>query len=169
MGKESLFHGFPREENSSPRDLMNGESLVEKSRGERRATSLPSSIVLTTPEFKRLLEWVRLTVARIKNNLPCIEQHQQLLRALGETDKRLNALDHWRQSSVFTEREKAALRLSEIISRNEPAEFPLVDLKTVRGHFSIAETVHLALAVMAVNDWIAVREKEQSHFVLTSQ
>lgn len=164
-----MFHGYSREEGISSHDIINGESLVEKSRGERRAASHSSSTVCTTPEFKRLLEWVRLMAARAKNNSPCIEQHQQILRALGETDKRLNALDHWRQSFVFTEREKAALSLSETISWNDPVAFSLVNLKAVRGHFSIAETVHLALAVMAVNDWIALCERERSHVTLAGQ
>jgi alkylhydroperoxidase family enzyme len=97
--------------------------------------------------------------SNVRNNVGCVENHQQSLLALAETAKRLNAVDHWRESPAFTEREKAALSLSETISSQHPAEFSLATLKAVRCHFSPEETVRLALAVMAVNDWIDLQEK----------
>ena len=108
--------------------------------GDGRATSHSSSNVHATPEFEHLLEWVRLIAARAGNRLPCMEQHRQNLRALGETEQRLNALDHWRQSGVFTEREKTALRLSEAISLNDPAEYSLVGATINRFLDGLSET-----------------------------
>jgi AhpD family alkylhydroperoxidase len=137
---------------------MKSETLGERNNGESCASTSRSSDCRATTELEHLLEWARLMAARVTNNHPCIQQHQQRLRALGETEKRLNALDHWRQSFVFTEREKAALRLSETISWNDPAEYSLANLKAARSHLSIEETVGLALAVMAVNDWTYLHE-----------
>jgi len=51
-----------------------------------------------TSEFEHLLEWVCLGASHVRNNLACVEKHQQSLRTLGETEKRLSELDYWRES-----------------------------------------------------------------------
>ena len=60
---------------------------------------------------------------------------------------------------MFTEREKVALRLSEIISLDKPKELSTQIFKAARRYFSAEEIVCLTLAVMAVNDWIDFQEK----------
>ena len=110
-------------------------------------------------EFERLFEWVRLDASLIRNNIPGVENHLRSLRTQGETEHRLNELHHWRHSSAFTEREKAALNLTETISlRQSDAESTII-LKDARIHFTTEEIVRLSLNIMAVNDWIDLREK----------
>ena len=60
---------------------------------------------------------------------------------------------------MFTEREKVALRLSEIISLDKPKEMSIQIFKAARRYFSAEEMVRLTLAVMAVNDWIDLQKK----------
>jgi CheY-like chemotaxis protein len=117
-------------------------------------------------EFERLCEWVRLDACRVRNNPGCIEQHRHSLRALGETEKRLSELDHWRESHAFTEWEKAALSLCETISLHEPEEASALILQTARRHFSPDEIVRLTLTIMAVNDWVDVHEKFPIRFLV---
>jgi CheY-like chemotaxis protein len=88
-----------------------------------------------------------------------VQQHQQILRANGETESRLSELHSWRQSPAFTEREKAALSLSETVSLHESEERSTQVLKDAQRHFSIEEIVRLTLTAMAVNDWIDLHEK----------
>jgi len=105
----------------------------------------------TTHEFDRLLHWVRLAAARINNNLPAIEKHLASLRERGETEKRINALDHWPQSLVFTEREKAALKLCEAIASHDRVSVPRAVLEEARRYFCNDELIRLMITTMADN------------------
>ncbi len=135
---------------------MKIEPLVKKNAGANNSSSaLPSSNFESVPEFEHLLEWTRLGSARVRKNITCVEKHRQNLTALVETEKRLSELDNWRDSVAFTEPEKAALSLSEIISLHEPEEeLATLIFKEARRHFSTEEIVRLTLTIMAVNDWI---------------
>ena len=88
---------------------MKFEPLVERNNGDDNASAPFSSNFCPTPEFEPLFEWVRLGASHVRKNAACIDEHRQSLRARGETQERLGALDYWRQSHAFTEREKAAL------------------------------------------------------------
>jgi len=138
---------------------MKIELLAEEDKGNANASPVSPSSFNPDSECERLFAWAGLGAANVRKNLACIEQYQQRLRALGETDQRLNALHQWRQSLAFTEREKTALNLSEVISSKNPAEFSLATLKDARSHFSPEETIRLALTVMVVTDWIDFYEK----------
>ena len=126
------------------------------SNGNRaRLSSEPGSAV----DFERLLEWARLGVAYIRKDSACLEKHRQSLKLCGEVEERLLELDHWRQSLILTEREKAALSVSEIISLSEPEEISHQVLLEARCRFTTDEMVRLMLVVMAVNEWIDLHAK----------
>jgi AhpD family alkylhydroperoxidase len=105
-------------------------------------------------DFERLLEWARLGAAHVRNASACIEKHRQSLKAKGETEERLRELNNWRQSLTLTDREKAALRLCELISLKESKEVSQVVIQASQSYFNSGELVRLTLAVLAVNDWI---------------
>jgi hypothetical protein len=141
-------------------NLMNEEPLLQNNNNTAQASPFHPCDFCPSPESERLFKWAGLAAANTRMNLACIEQYQESLLALGETAKRLNALDHWRHSLVFTERERVALSLSETISSKNPAQFSLNTLKIAQSHFTPDETVRLALTVLAVNDWIDWYEKK---------
>ena len=137
---------------------MNIDSFGEKNIRNGNTSTLLSSEFCTTPEFENLSQWVRLGASHARSNPACIEEHRQKLRAQGETEKRLDELDHWRQSIAFTEREKAALALSETVSLPESEEQSTLILKDAGRFFNIHQIVRLTLKIIAVNDWIDLRE-----------
>lgn len=134
------------------------ETIRKPLRAKWVGSGFPSNF-RSPPEFAVLIEWVRLDASRVRNNPACVKKHQKRLRAFGESKRRLSELDHWSQSPVFTEREKAALRLSEIISLDKPKNLSILIFKAARRYFSAEEMVRLTLAIMAVNDWIDLQEK----------
>jgi len=127
---------------------------VESYNKDRITSTLLSNEFVPPPEFERLLEWVGLGASNVRKSLACIEEYQQSLRALGETEQRLSELDQWRESPAFNKREKSALSLSETISLHDAEEVSILILKEARCHFSTHQIVRLVLAVIAVNDWI---------------
>jgi CheY-like chemotaxis protein len=133
---------------------MKTNSLVEKNNCDSRSLIRPAGELGKDIDFEHIVEWVRLDVAYVRKDATCMERHQQNLRKRGEMEERLNGLNHWRESSAFTEREKAALSISETISLHEPEEESHRVLQEARRYFEIEEIVRLMLSVMAVNEWI---------------
>lgn len=100
-----------------------------------------------------LLELVRLRASQINGCAFCIDMHWKDARAAGESEQRLYGLDAWRETSFYTERERAALAWTEAVTLI--AENHIADelYEQVRQHFSEEELVNLTMAVVAINGW----------------
>src|SRR5262245_52186082 len=83
----------------------------------------------------------------------CIHMHTQDARAHGETEERLYLLDAWRESPLYSERERAALAWTEALTRIAETRAPDEVYEQVRKHFSEAETVNLTLLIGMINLW----------------
>ncbi|MGW5255839.1 carboxymuconolactone decarboxylase family protein [Streptomyces sp. NPDC004012] len=62
-------------------------------------------------------ELVALRVSQINGCAVCIDMHTKEAAAAGETSVRLNLVAAWREATVFTDAERAALELAEQGSR----------------------------------------------------
>ncbi|MEV7682625.1 carboxymuconolactone decarboxylase family protein [Streptomyces sp. NPDC088341] len=58
-------------------------------------------------------ELVALRVSQINGCAVCVDMHTKEASAAGETSVRLNLVAAWREATVFTEAERAALELAE--------------------------------------------------------
>ena len=65
---------------------------------------------------RRLRELVRIRASQLNGCAYCIDMHTKDARALGETEQRIYALDAWRETPFFTEKERAALGLAESVT-----------------------------------------------------
>lgn len=105
-------------------------------------------------DFEHILELSRLATACFRKNAVCSQHHVSNLTTKEHPEGRLRELDRWQASMAFTEREKAALRISESFSFHDSREMAEDVLREARYHFDTSEMVRLTLAIMAVNDWI---------------
>ena len=133
---------------------MKNKSLGEGDNTGSHTATLLSSEFCPTVEFEQVAEWVRLGASHARNNVACIEEHRQTLRSRGETETRLDEMDHWRDSCAFTKREKAALNLSQFISLHKPDDRSIQIINDAGRYFNIHQIVRLTMAIVAVNDWI---------------
>ncbi|MFI7012833.1 carboxymuconolactone decarboxylase family protein [Streptomyces sp. NPDC050164] len=81
--------------------------------------SLHSAAVSAAQEAElepELLELVRIRASQINGCAFCIDMHTRDARARGETEQRVYALNAWRETPFFTERERAALALTEAVT-----------------------------------------------------
>lgn len=78
---------------------------------------------------------------------------RDLARANGETEQRLYTLPAWRETSFYSERERAALAWTEGLTLIADNHVPDELFNAVREHFSEAELVNLTVAVVAINGW----------------
>lgn len=100
-----------------------------------------------------LLELVKMRASQINGCAFCLDMHWKDARAAGESEQRLYSLDAWRETSFYTERERAALAWTEAVTLI--AENHIADelYEQARRHFSEEELVNLTMAVVAINGW----------------
>ena len=100
-----------------------------------------------------LLHLVRLRASQINGCAYCIDMHWKDLRALGESEQRLYALDAWRESPFYSAREQAALAWTEAVTLVATSRISDAVLNDVRPHFNDKELADLTLAVATINAW----------------
>jgi len=92
----------------------------------------------------------------------CLDMHTKDARALGESEQRLYALNAWRETPFYTDRERAALGWAESITLISQTHAPDEEFAAVRTQFSEEELVKLTMAIITINGWnrlaIAFRE-----------
>lgn len=102
---------------------------------------------------KALRELVQLRVGQINGCGFCVDLHTKEAAAAGETALRLHLLAAWRESTVFTDAERAALALTEEATRLGDARHGVSDATwaAVREHFDDDELAALVCAVSLIN------------------
>jgi AhpD family alkylhydroperoxidase len=100
-----------------------------------------------------LKDLVRLRASQINGCAFCVDLHVQEAREAGETERRLATLVVWRESPLFSERERAALAWTEALTLIAADRVPEAVWDSVRPHFSEAELVELTLDIVAINGW----------------
>src|SRR5262245_5341031 len=101
----------------------------------------------------RLLDLVRFRVSQINGCAYCLDMHSKDLRAAGEPEHRLYALNAWRETPFYNDREQAALAWAEAVTLVGEDHVPDEVFRQAREHFSEEELVNLTLAIVAINGW----------------
>ena len=100
-----------------------------------------------------LIELVKTRASQINGCAFCINMHTQDARKHGETEQRLYLLNAWRESPVYTDRERAALAWTEAVTRISETHAPDDVYEEVRAQFSEADTVNLTMLIATINAW----------------
>ncbi|KIU47390.1 MULTISPECIES: carboxymuconolactone decarboxylase family protein [Bradyrhizobium] len=128
-------------------------------------TALQALSESTKPALpERLLELVHLRASQINGCSVCVDMHPKLARRAGETDERLFAVGAWRDAPYFSDAERAALALTEAVTRLSDREDPVTDAvwDEAARHFNEPQLASLVLGIAAINVWnrlnVAVRQ-----------
>lgn len=100
-----------------------------------------------------LLELVKTRASQINGCAYCLDMHTKDARRAGETEQRLYTLSAWRETSFFTERERAALAWTEAVTQIGFESTGDPTYEALKAHFSEKEMVDLTLAIIAINGW----------------
>jgi AhpD family alkylhydroperoxidase len=103
----------------------------------------------------RTLELVNLRASQINGCGVCVDGHPRLAKKAGETDERLFAVAAWRDTPYFDEAERAALALTEAVTRLSDRSDPVPDdlWKEAARHYGEADLAILVLAIANINLW----------------
>lgn len=98
-------------------------------------------------------ELVRLRASQINGCAMCIHMHATDARSNGESEMRIFMLDAWRESPLYSDRERAALAWTEALTNVAETRAPDADYELVRSQFSEEEIVNLTVTIGAINLW----------------
>src|SRR3954454_56868 len=108
-------------------------------------------------------ELVHLRASQINGCSVCVDMHAKAARHARERGKRLSAVAAWRETPYFSDAERAALALTEALTRLSDRADPVPDdiWNEADKHFDEQELAALILAIASINVWnrlnVAVR------------
>lgn len=100
------------------------------------------------------LELLKVRASRLNGCEHCGTEHAELALKAGEDAGRLEALDDWASATCFTDRERAALALTDAMTllpaRGNP---PAGVVAEAAAHFPGEEFAKLIVAITGINAW----------------
>ena len=102
---------------------------------------------------KSLLELVKMRSSQINHCAFCLDMHSKDARKNGETEQRLYLLNGWRESPLYSDRERAALAWTEALTLISETQAPDADYEALKQHFTEEEMVQLTLMIVTINSW----------------
>ncbi len=98
-------------------------------------------------------ELVEIRASQLNGCGFCVDMHIKMAKIHGERELRLHHLAVWRESTLFSPRERAALAWTEVLT-NIPAHGVPDDIyERVRTQYSEKELSDLTFLVGAINSW----------------
>jgi AhpD family alkylhydroperoxidase len=101
------------------------------------------------------LALVELRASQINGCSTCVDLHWRQMRKAGESDERMLAVAAWRHVRYFTAAERAALALTESVTRLSDREDPVPDAVWAEAtrHYDEKGLAALVLAIANINVW----------------
>ena len=104
---------------------------------------------------QRTFDLVHLRASQINGCSVCLDMHARMLKKAGETDERLFAVAAWRDAPYFTDAERAALALTEAVTRLSDRPDPVPDdvWGEAARHYDEKGLAALLLNISLINVW----------------
>jgi len=126
----------------------------------RKFSQEPYQAMLTLEKYlancgldHKFVHLLKLRASQINGCAFCIDMHSLDARAAGETEQRLYALNAWRETPFFTDRERAGLAWMEAVTLVAQTHVPDEVYEEALAHFSEKEIVDLTYLAMTINAW----------------
>lgn len=100
-----------------------------------------------------LCNLVKQRASQVNGCAYCLDLHAREARAEGEDQQRLDVLSAWRETALYSERERAALALTEAITLVADGHVPDDVVEAARLHFAPDELAQLIMTIVVINSW----------------
>ncbi|MGH8959737.1 MAG: carboxymuconolactone decarboxylase family protein [Jatrophihabitantaceae bacterium] len=110
-----------------------------------------------------LAELIKLRASQLNGCAYCLDMHSKDARALGETEQRIYALDAWRETTFYTDPERAVLAFTEAVTTLERHEIPGAAFDELREHFDEETIGKILMAVVVINSWNRLMIAQRPH------
>ena len=98
---------------------------------------------------------VTLRASQINGCSVCVDMHTRQMKETGETDERLHTVVAWRDAPYFSDAERAALALTECVTRLSDRSDPVPDevWHEAARHYDEKRLAALLVAIVTINSW----------------
>jgi AhpD family alkylhydroperoxidase len=100
-----------------------------------------------------LVKLVEIRASQINGCAICLDMHTREAREAGETPERIWMLGAWRESRLYSERDKAALGWTDALTRLSETRAPDADYDAMAAQFSEADQVKLTMLIGVINSF----------------
>jgi AhpD family alkylhydroperoxidase len=100
-----------------------------------------------------LMELIKIRASQINQCAYCIDMHTQEALKLGERPKRIFALSAWKESPLFTEKERAVLQLTEEVTLISKDGVGDETYKNVLDFFGETILAQIIMQIVIINSW----------------
>jgi AhpD family alkylhydroperoxidase len=118
-----------------------------------RAMQAFAGAVAEGPIEPGLVHLLKLRASQLNGCAYCLNLHAREARQNGEDQRRLDVLQAWREVHHFTDRERAALALTEAITLLGEGHVPDAVVDEAQRHFAPDEVAALVFTVVVINAW----------------
>lgn len=103
----------------------------------------------------KIIDLVHLRASQINGCSVCVDMHARLAKRKGETDERSFTVAAWRDAPYFTDAERAALALTECVTRLSDRPDPVPDevYNDAARHFDEKQLGALIISIAVINVW----------------
>lgn len=112
--------------------------------------SMATGNVSVTPTLKHLID---IRVSQLNGCAFCLDMHVKEAKIDGERELRIHHLPVWRESPLFSAREKAALAFAEALTRINEHGVSDALYRNLTEHFSETEIAELNFMIAVINTW----------------
>ncbi|MGH2645133.1 MAG: carboxymuconolactone decarboxylase family protein [Chitinophagaceae bacterium] len=102
---------------------------------------------------KKLYELIKIRASQINGCAHCLNMHTRDSRKLGETEQRIYLLNAWKETDLFSAKEKAALALTEAMTLISVNQVPDEVFNEAKKQLTDKELAAVMMAVVAINGW----------------
>jgi len=102
---------------------------------------------------KGLLHLASLRTSQINGCSYCVDMHSREAREDDESEQRASLVSAWKESPLYTDRERAAFAWVEAVTRIADASVPDELYKSALKRFAKEELVKLTVAISLMNTW----------------
>jgi AhpD family alkylhydroperoxidase len=128
-------------------------NIVKAAPAAYKAMSALSNTIEQSGLEHSLLELVKMRASQINGCAFCLAMHSADARKGGESEARLYLLNGWRETPVYSERERAALAWTEALTLITEGHAPDAVYEEARRQFSDEELANLTMAIVTINGW----------------
>jgi AhpD family alkylhydroperoxidase len=137
----------------APAPRMNYAHLNKHAGKEVAALLAMSEAIANSGLEKELLELVKIRSSQINGCSFCLQMHSSDARKIGMSEERITLTGAWHEAPVYSERERAALALTEAVTLIAGHGVSDETYSAAASVFSEAELAHLISAIVNINAW----------------
>ena len=110
-----------------------------------------------------LYELIKIRASQLNGCAFCLDMHTQDARLAGESEQRIYLLSAWREAPFYTDRERAALALTEAVTLISANHVPDEVWNAAAAVFTPEELAAIVMGIVVINGWNRISIATETH------